>query len=193
MASRLFARRSSSTKVTVGVIAALMASVALNVVQAHRLGAFAPATGPQPEIGKPAPRLKVTSLDGRAAEIIFGKQPTILYYFSPHCPWCEKNWLNIRALMAATEGRYRFIGLSTTADVSPYLRDHRLSFDVYTGLNLETARQYHFGATPHTVVVGADGTVQFAWAGAYVGQQQHDVEHALGLTLPGVQSVSAGK
>jgi hypothetical protein len=135
----------------------------------------------------------VKSLDGAPIDITFRDQPTILYYFSPSCGWCEKNWLNIKALVAATQGRYRFVGLSTTPDVLAYLEGHRLSFEVYTGMNLETARAYHFGGTPHTVVIGADGRVAHSWSGAYTGQQQGDVERAFGVVLPGIQARPASR
>jgi len=189
MALGRWTSRTSSGRLTTATLILLVASVGLNVVQARRLGAFTGPVGPLPPPGSIAPRLMLKSLDGRPVEINFDEQPTILYYFSPNCGWCEKNWLNVKALVAATEGRYRFVGLSTTGDIGAFVQEHRLSFEVYSGMSLETARQYHFGATPHTVVVNGDGQVEFALAGAYFGKALRDVERALGITLPGVSAV----
>jgi hypothetical protein len=167
----------------------LLASVTLNVVQASRIREYLGAREAQPRPGTIAPPLVVKSLAGQSVEVTFGEQPTILYYFSPSCGWCERNWLNIKTLIAGTEGRYRFIGLSTTGDITAYLAKRGLSFEVYTGLSLEAARAYHFGGTPHTVVVRADGRVERAWAGAFASVQQLEVERAFGIVLPGVQKV----
>ena len=182
--ARPFFSSSRLTAYTTTVL--LLASVVVNVVQASKLGAFTPSAPAGPVPGSAAPRLEAKTLDGQPREISFIEQPTILYYFSPNCGWCEKNWLNVKALVASTEGRYRFIGLSTTPDVSSFVRGHRLTFDVYSGLSLETARQYHFGPTPYTVVVSGDGTIEAAWGGAYVGPRQRSVERYFGLTLPGL-------
>ncbi len=164
----------------------LVASVALNVVQAHRLREYQGEAEVQPRPGTVAPPLTVKTLGGQSVEIGFSGRPTILYYFSPSCGWCEKNWLNIKALIARTSERYRFVGLSTTADVGAYLAARRLSFEVYTGLSLEDVRAYHFAGTPHTVVIRGDGRVERAWAGAYASAQQAEVERAFGIVLPGV-------
>jgi peroxiredoxin len=166
-----------------GTLALLVVSVVLNLVQARRLDAF---RDPAPELspGAAAPTLIVTTLDGRPTEIRFERQPTLLYYFSPKCPWCERNWTGVRALVAATSGHARFIGLSTVPDVSTYLASHHLSFEVYTGLSLDTVRAYHFAGTPETVVISADGRIEHVWSGAFAGRSAREIEHTFGLVLP---------
>jgi hypothetical protein len=167
-----------------GVLVVLCSSVMLNMVQADRLRAVSSPSA-QPAVGTTMPAMHVTSVDGRPVEIAFREQPVILYYFSPTCAWCERNWVNIKALVAATEGRYRFIGLTSATNVGPFLRQRGLTFEVYTGVSPDAARVYHFGGTPHTVVVSADGRVLHAWAGLYGGTQQGEIERAFGVTLPG--------
>jgi peroxiredoxin len=166
------------------MVVVLLSSVTLNVVQANRLRGPGGFTGLK--AGQAAPVLQLHTLDGRPAELSFTGRPTILYYFSPECGWCERNWLNVKALMAATDGKYRFVGISTVPGVGKYLQDRRLTMETYTGVSLEDARVYGLGATPHTVVISESGKIQYNWAGAYAGKQQTRVEGAFGLVLPGV-------
>jgi peroxiredoxin len=162
----------------------------LNLIQADRLRAFANPSA-QPAIGTSMPVLHVTSLDGHPVEIAYREQPVILYYFSPTCPWCERNWINIKAVLAATQGRYRFVGLTSATNAGPFLRQRGLTFEVYTGISPDAERVYHLGGTPHTVVVSTDGRVLHAWAGVYSGSQQAEVEQAFGATLPGLSPRSS--
>lgn len=164
----------------------LVVSVGLNVLQAKRLKAYEQAGRLELEVGTPAPPLEVTTLTGEPRTIDFNSQTTVLYYFSPECGWCEKNWLNVKALIAGTHDRVRFIGLSTTPDVADYMAERRLNFEVYTGLTLEAVRAYRFGGTPQTVVVSPDGVVRHVWAGAYGERQQREIEKAFELALPGL-------
>lgn len=173
--------------VSYGTAMLLVASAGLNLVQAKRLGVFDGLRPVLPSAGTSAPVMHVKSLDGEPVTLDFTGRPTILYYFSPQCGWCERNWPNIKALVAATEGRYRFVGLSTTADVADYLATRGLSFEVYSGVDAEAARVYYFRGTPHTVLVSGDGRVEHAWAGAYGPRQQTEMERAFGVVLPGVQ------
>jgi len=172
--------------VAFGTTVLLVVSVALNVALGRRLLAFMAPEDRSTPIGIAAPPLDVRTVDGRAVEIRFDGRPTILYYFSPNCGWCERNWTNVQALIASVGQRYRFVGLSTVADVSPYMASHHLSFEVYSGLTLETARLYHLGGTPQTIVVAANGRIQYSWSGAYRSRRQHDVESAFGVVLPGI-------
>lgn len=178
--------RHVSNAMTLATAILLVVSVTINVALARRLRAYGEPTSTQPAPGTFVPSLPVTTLKGRAAEIRFDRR-TILYYFSPVCGWCQKNWLNVKALIAGTQDRYRFVGLSTSADVAAYLVERGLTFEVYTGLNPEAARLLHFGGTPHTVVVGASGLVEQAWSGAYGDRQHHAIENALAVVLPGLK------
>lgn len=174
------------TVLSYATVVLLVVSASLNLVQASRLGAFAGWTPAQPAPGTTAPPVHVTSPSGQELDLQFQGRPTILYYFSPACGWCEKNWLNVKALMAATDGRFHFIGLTSAPDVTGYLQAHRLSFEVYSGLRDDVARQYHFGGTPHTVVISGDGRVLHNWVGAYTAQQQREIEASMHVALPGL-------
>jgi len=164
----------------------LVASVGLNVFQAQRIAKYKPGAV-QPVAGTVIPALDLQTLDGRPVRLDFTNQPTILYYFSPKCGWCEKNWRNIKALAAGTERRYRFAAISSVADVKTFALERQLPFDVYTGLTPDAAKTLHFSGTPHTVIVSSRGTVEWAWAGAYTRTNQPDIEQRFGIVLPGIE------
>lgn len=167
-------------------VALLLCSVALNVVLSRRLMAFADPQDASSLVGTIAPVIEAKNLRGDATEIRFGERPTILYYFSPKCGWCDRNWTNVHAMVAGVGGRYRVIGLSSIPDVSEFVTAHHLGFEVYSGLSLESARLYRFSGTPQTVVVGSDGRIQHVWPGAFRSQLQQEVERELGVVLPGL-------
>ena len=168
----------------------LLLSVGLNVGLSRRIVALQapPARMLQPGVRVPA--LDVRTLSGQSVRITYeGRLPTLIYYFSPTCGWCERNWDNVRALQEASAGRFKLIGLSPTANgVEKVLRDHDASFEVYTGLSPDAARAYHFTGTPETVLVSTIGTVLRAWPGAYGPSSAPAMEKYFGITLPGLTS-----
>ena len=168
----------------------LILSVGINVVLVKRLHALTHVdTGLQS--GERVHALDVTSLDGRPVRIAFtGDLPTVLYYFSPTCAWCERNWDNVRALAAGAPGRYQLIGLSTSAEIGEFMQKRGLAFDVYSGVSDEAVRTYHLNGTPQTVVVSGKGTVIRAWPGAYTPDATREIERQFGLSLPGIRAAA---
>jgi hypothetical protein len=171
-------------------IALLVLSVGVNVVLAKRLKALQPPAATALQAGERVPALDVKTLSGTAVHLTFDEPlSTVLYYFSPTCGWCERNWDNVRAIAAAAPGRYRFIGLSSSAKVEQFMRDRGLSFEVFTGVSADAMRAYHLSGTPQTVVVASGGTVIHAWSGAYTTRQQHAIADYFHLELPGLTPV----
>ena len=179
-------RRSLGSVVAWLTFVMLLGSVALNLLQANRLRAFTEAKLASLPLGAVAPPIRVSTLAGAPVDLSFAGRPTILYYFSPKCAWCERNWLNVKALAAALAGRYRVVGLSTSSDVAAYVQERGLSFEIYAGLTPDLTRAYYLGGTPHTVVISAAGRVERNWAGAYTPRVQREIEQAFGITLPGL-------
>ena len=173
-------------------IVLLVLSVALNVVLSKRLIALRQPSVTSLQPGERVAPLQVKTLSGDAVTIGFDAAlPTLFYYFSPTCGWCERNWENVRALVDGAPSRYRFVGLSSTPKgVEEKLREHALSFEVYTGITSDAARAYRLTGTPHTVLVSPQGTVIRAWAGAYVTKQAPDIERYLALKLPGLSAAA---
>ena len=165
----------------------LVLSVALNVVLSKKLVALQqPVTTLQ--VGERVPDMKVKSLAGSDITISYpADRPTLVYYFSPTCGWCERNWANFKTILESSHGQFRVVGLSPTdKDVDKVLREHHVQFDVYTGVPPEISRAYHLTGTPQTVLVSAKGTVLGAWSGAYANAQAKEVLAYLGFKLPGV-------
>jgi peroxiredoxin len=169
----------------------LALSVTVNVLLAHRLlGAAAPAARGL-EVGSVVEPFAGVAVGGIPITIEYPNTlPTVLYYFSPACSWCERNWANIRALVAETKGRYRFLGVSPVAVTPDFMRQHQLDFETATGISPEVAKQYAFGGTPQTMVISADRRVLHIWSGAYTGLQRQEVEGYFGIQLPGLGPAS---
>jgi len=135
------------------------------------------------------PPVTLTANTGEHAAIEFGygAVPTLFYWFSPTCGWCELNLPNFEALAAQARGRYRLVAVAdaSPADLANYREKHRFNFPLYT----ITARQiglYHFRGTPTSVLVSSRGIVLKVWAGAYLPTTLVDIERTLAVTLPGV-------
>jgi hypothetical protein len=173
----------------VGVIL-LALSVGVNVLQAQKIRAMTSVAGTRgPLIGSKARRFEGRSPDGHAIDVGFdARVPTVIYYFSTKCGWCARNWLNIEALAAGANGRYRVVAVTAEAGILGYVegRDPRVEF--VEGLNEETLRAYRFTATPHTVVVDGAGLVTHEWKGAYMNGTANQVEDLFDVVLPGVSA-----
>jgi peroxiredoxin len=164
-------------------------SITVNVLLASRLLRAQQPTAPKLNVGAMAQPFVGQSVDGNVVRVDYqSAMPTILYYFSPSCGWCERNWANVRALTQQTRGRFRFVGISTTAVSAEFLRERHLDFEVAANLSPAVASSYGLGGTPQTILVSADAQVLQNWVGAYVGTQARDVESYFGLRLPGLVS-----
>jgi len=173
---------------------ALVVSVALNVVLAHRVRTITHAQSERIAerlltVGTSVPAIMAKRLDGQEETISYGgvNQSTVLYIFTPPCTWCARNMDNLKTLLDKERGQYRFIGLSLSADALPeYVAKNDLKLPVYSGLSNETKAAYKLSGTPQTIVVSPEGKVLQDWAGAYVGEQKSQVEAFFHVTLPGI-------
>jgi peroxiredoxin len=138
--------------------------------------------------GTRVPPLPVKTLGGGQSTLAFDGRRTILYYFSPTCGWCEKNWLNVKALAAATDGRVRFVGVSTNRNIEVYARERGLTFELFAEPNPEVAQAFQLRGTPQTIVISAQGVVEASWRGAYGPPQQKAIERMFGVLLPGLRT-----
>jgi hypothetical protein len=140
----------------------------------------------------PVPALTGRTLDGRPITFAFsGELPTVLYYFSAECGWCDRNWNNVNSVRIATRTRYRFIGVAASDSVPTYMRELDAVLPIVTGVSRETLDAFRFTGTPHTVVVGPDGRVLDSWIGAWQGPQAAAITRFFGVTLPGLTSAGA--
>lgn len=136
--------------------------------------------------GVALPPLDVLNRTGERVVIPFGPQPLLIYVLSPRCPWCRRNFTNIKSLAQATEGRYLVVGLSV-AQGSPAPGDFSgYPFPVYSDPSAAVLASYKLGGTPQTIVVSTDGRVLQSWKGAYEGEVSDSIEHFFSVKLPGL-------
>ena len=167
----------------------LVASLGLNVAQGQKLRALGRGGEASLPIGSRVPPIDLASAEGESRRIAYTPDalPTIVYFFSPRCGWCKRNWDSLATLERATRGRYRLLAV-TTADPDAN-RDLARALPVSAGWRMsERSRHaYRFSGTPHTLVVSADGRVAGSWAGAYTGTTKEQVERFFQTRLPDIQ------
>lgn len=148
--------------------------------------------------GDRVPALVGVALDGQPVTVTYGPdKPTLVYVVTPTCVWCVRNQANFDALVTQLRDRYRVVMLSfTTQGMPEYVRTIEKPWagapvTVVTAIPADLKRQMLLGPTPQTILVSARGLVEGVWVGAYDGPKHKEVEEALGVTLPGLQSPPA--
>ncbi len=189
--------RRSSRAVLLAIFVALLVSVTLNVLLAHRVRSLTYARSAsmaeyQLKVGTAVPPVAVKRLGGQQEVISYQgvKQSTVLYVFTPPCSWCARNMDNFKTLLGKESGEYRFIGLSLSEDtLAEYVAKNDLELPVYSGLSMDTKAAYKLSSTPQTIVVSPEGRVLQNWMGAYVGDQKSQVEAFFHVSLPGLKEL----
>ena len=135
------------------------------------------------------PDLLAKDLAGHSARIDYrSTATTVLYVFSPSCPWCERNSANLASLATQLPRDYRLIGLSLSSEeFDGFVKPHAISFPVYRDLNPDMIAAYRFGPTPEAIVIGPSGTVIASWQGAFVGPTKSLIEKYFSAHLPDLQ------
>ena len=166
----------------------LMLSVGVNVLQARRIKAMVEAKASAGSaIGHQVVPVKGFSPEGLSVVRSVAKDvPTVLYYFSPSCIWCTRNWENIRALDRGAHGRYRVLLLTRARDVRDYLRKHGVDIEVVEGIDESVVQAYSLAGTPQTIVASIEGVVTHDWRGAFTPRIERQIEELFGVSLPGV-------
>jgi peroxiredoxin len=175
------------------VLAALGASLCINLYLGLKTPAGHAQTRSSLGIGKHLGDLSVESPEGRKAYFRWAddSRPVVLYVFSPDCAWCNRNLKNIRELHRQRKDSYRFVGISlTNTGLAEYVRLTALDFPVYVNayeLRTDGAlAKFGVTGTPETAIVGPDGVVKDFWPGAYGGRIQEQIEAKIGVHLPGL-------
>ena len=183
------------------VTAILLFSVALNVVLARRVRSvtyarWAGVSNYKLNAGATVPPIAANRLGGQQETVSYQSvdRPTVLYVFTPTCTWCARNMENLKTLVNKESGRYRFVGLSLSAEgLAEYTAKNELKFPIYSGLSTETKQAYKLTGTPQTIVVSPEGKVLQNWMGVYVGDQKTQVEAYFHVSLPGLRSVPSSQ
>jgi peroxiredoxin len=144
------------------------------------------------QIGATASPFAARGLDGRMVMVTYAhlSKPTVLYVYTPTCPWCVRNLENLKALIRAKESEYRFLGISLSSEgLQQYLAEHALELPTFTGLSEEVQKTYKLQGTPETIVISPEGRVLQNWMGAYSGRQKSEVEAFFHVSLPGLREL----
>lgn len=166
----------------------LTLSAGINVLQAQRIRALvSPIPNTPAAIGRTAVLVEGFSRSGVARlAALKGSLPTVLYFFSPTCVYCERNWDNVKALEAGGKGRYRVLMVTTSRNTDSYLRARGLTIDVIEGITEATRNGLGLSATPETVVVSAEGLITHVWSGPFSARPKRQIEQLLDVSLPGL-------
>lgn len=173
-------------------MALLVASVSVNALQAKKIfDLMEPSRPVRSHVGEVVQPIEVRDADGGDISVALDRgTPTLVYFFSPACAWCERNWANIQAIADAADGRYRVVAVTSEADLSAFSQKHPLkNVQVFGGLSQESHDKLGFTGTPHTLVVSAQGIVSHEWAGAFQGASVRQLEELFNVVLPGLSPV----
>lgn len=169
------------------MIGILSVSLVLNLYQARRLAESRGLAVPPLKVGAPVSPFTGISLTGGVMRVDF-RQPTFLYFFSPDCTWCERNWANLRTAAETAARRYRVVAVTTQAVPDNFARDRKITVPIVR-IEDATATLLGFRATPATLVV-TGSRVTRNWQGAYTGNQGREIESFFAVRLPGLPSLA---
>ena len=189
--------RRSRRIVSMVTFVALVASLALNVLLAHKVRSLTNAQSARIAdrlltVGAVVPPITVTRLGGQQEVVSYqgSNEATVLYIFTPSCVWCARNLDNFKTLLNQKSSQYRVIGLSLSDEGLPeYVANNGLNLPIYFSLSKETKDAYKLSGTPQTIVISPEGKVLQDWAGAYVGDQKTQVEAFFHVSLPGLKEL----
>jgi peroxiredoxin len=165
---------------------ALTGSVTFNIVREVDPRRSAPR-GIEVAVGTKVPSLSLTDSTGTREDVrLDDGRWSVVYIMSPSCVWCARNLNNIQALGAARGSKFRFIGVSTTSEgLDQYVRETPMPFPIRLVDSEHLPKGLNMSATPQTIVIGPDGRVKKAWAGALLGKNLEEAEKFFDVRLPG--------
>lgn len=121
-------------------------------------------------LGKPAPELEVTDIQGNPVSLSNLKGKTVLLdFWTTWCPPCRADAPSLDKLYSKYGGKdLIIIGISVNEEreiVEKFLKDHPHGFPVVLTSENEMPRPYQIGAFPTYMVIASDGTLTSAAEG----------------------------
>ena len=131
-----------------------------------------------------------TDLDGRPYQLDYKKdgRQRLLLFFSPNCPYCRQQSPLWRDLLDKVDSnRFTVIGVVSDREDKRLVSAHADGagyFKTKTPLPLvffdsESLGSYKLSATPTTLLINEDGTVEHAWVGKWDETSAKEVAAAL--------------
>jgi thiol-disulfide isomerase/thioredoxin len=121
-------------------------------------------------VGKPAPELEVTDIQGKPVSLSDLKGKTILLdFWTTWCPPCLADAPALDRLYSKYAGKeLMIVGISVSEEreiVESFLKKHPHKFPVVLTTENEMPRPYEIGIFPTYIVIGPDGTISTAAEG----------------------------
>jgi methylamine dehydrogenase accessory protein MauD len=142
------------------VVVALTRQIGLLHERLAPVGALATRAGP--EVGEPAPELRLADLSGRPIAI-GGEQPerTLLFFLSPTCPVCETLLPTLRRVVRDEAAKVRLVVASDgpPEEHRAFRREHDLE-DVHYVLSTELGLRFAVAKLPTAILIDERGIVR---------------------------------
>lgn len=187
------------TRPTLAVLTTLTAAVLLGACgsgssdSTNRSTAVQPAPAaaasadqqPSPEAlpkGPPLPDVSVQDLAGgtlSVADLAGGEKPVLVWFWAPHCPYCNAEAKNVEAFAKAHRDTVEVVGLGTQDSVEEahaFVREHglrtpRMLYDP----SFESWQQLGIRGQPAAILFDRDGIARGQWFGPFDEQQVLDI------------------
>jgi len=130
------------------------------------------------EVGSTAPGAKVSTLDGKDADLsaYIGKTPVLMEFWAVWCPNCKELEPTLLAVAKKYGSRVKFIGIAVSVNETPdrvkaFVEKHGLPGDHFFDSKGNATGAYDVPATSYVVVLDKTGKVVYTGLG---GRQDLD-------------------
>jgi thiol-disulfide isomerase/thioredoxin len=137
------------------------------------------------EVGSTAPGAKVSTLDGKDADLAayVGKTPILMEFWATWCPNCRELEPTLLQMAKKYGTRVKFVGIAVSVNETPdhvkaFVEKHGLPGDQFFDTKGNATGAYDVPATSYVVVVDKNGKVVYTGLG---GKQ--DLEAAIKKAL----------
>ncbi len=132
------------------------------------------------EVGSMAPGAKVSTLDGKDADLsaYIGKMPVVMEFWATWCPNCKELEPTLLSVAKKYAGRVKFIGVAVSVNETPrgvkaFVDKHGLPGDQFFDTKGNATGAYDVPATSYVVVLDKTGKVVYTGLG---GTQDLDAQ-----------------
>lgn len=95
---------------------------------------------------------------------VFSSRPLMVYYYSPHCPHCQKGYPGVQQLAKEYEQKGLTsitisVGNVNRRDILMFMDQHKASIPFFQDSDQEFGKRYGDGYVPRLYLISADGKV----------------------------------
>jgi len=95
---------------------------------------------------------------------VFSSRPLMVYYYSPHCPHCQKGYPGVQQMAKEYEQKGLTsitisVGNVNRRDILMFMDQHRASIPFFQDSDQEFGKKYGDGYVPRLYLISADGKV----------------------------------